>query len=182
MEMMTNRLHYIVASLILIILVSGCAFSKREETPTYAVPPLNQLPSSTNTVTETIVPRTSTATVSKTPALACTRSPDNPFECIRPYLGSYTQTHTPIHSPTATSNPLTAPKKHGYYRIGIEIAPGRWLSEAGQEDCYVILFEKDYGDAVSWYHGPSGVIYRLPDKELSVQFTYECGTWKYLGP
>jgi len=99
-----------------------------------------------------------------------------------------TATNTPL-PPTPTPNlamtatiealgPLVEPKGDGFYLVGVDIAPGKWESEAGMSDCYWERLDR-LGDIIDNDYSFSGGTVTVLPQDYEVHFE-ECGIFRYV--
>ena len=74
---------------------------------------------------------------------------------------------------------LVSPHGDGYYLIGIDIAPGSWRSEPGNDGCYWQRTDRT-GNIIDNHFGTSGGVVFLPVSDYQIQLE-GCGMWTYLG-
>jgi len=107
-------------------------------------------------------------------------SPQDAEPTASPTSERYQQVPTLVEGVVEGDPQLTAPKGDGAYLVGVEIAPGLWRSEAGQEEgCYWVRRKYD-GIIQEQYLGPSGVTVQVRPDDYEIEFS-GCGTWEYQG-
>lgn len=94
-----------------------------------------------------------------------------------------TTTPIPINTllPINTPQPETpdSPKGDGFYRVGAEIAPGKWESTGNGDSCYWQRLD-DKQDTINNHYGLAGGTITILESDYEVQLK-DCGTWNYVG-
>jgi hypothetical protein len=72
------------------------------------------------------------------------------------------------------------PKGDGFYTVGVEIAPGKWRSTGGGDECYWARLDA-YQNILDNHYGLSGGTVTIWASDYEVDFD-GCGAWEYLGP
>ncbi len=132
-----------------------------------------------------IIERPVTITPSPTPINSPTPS-DTPT--ITP---TSTNTPTPTNTLTPTSTPnfaqtatieafgvLAAPKKDGFYTVGVEILPGKWHSTGTGDSCYWARLDGNQ-KTLGNHFGSAGGTVNIRETDYEVEFN-DCGTWEYV--
>jgi hypothetical protein len=100
-------------------------------------------------------------------------------------------TPTPTSTPTPTATPnlaqtatiqaygsLAAPKRNGFYEVGVDILPGKWRSDGTGTSCY--WARRDVNQRTLDNHfGLAGGTVNVRATDYEVQFR-DCGTWTYV--
>lgn len=126
------------------------------------------------TVTPTSTP-VNTPTPSNTPTITPTPS-NTPTSTATP-----TPTATPNLAQTATVEAygeLAAPKRNGFYTVGIEILPGKWRSNGKGNSCYWARLDANQ-DILGNHFGTAGGTVNIRPTDIEVEFD-DCGIWEYV--
>lgn len=94
------------------------------------------------------------------------------------YTPTITPTPTNTVPPTATQDPLKAPKGAGFYLVGVDIAPGVWRSDGTGDSCYWAVTSAT-GDILDNHFGMAGGTAYVSPSGFQVEFD-DCGTWTFL--
>ena len=76
------------------------------------------------------------------------------------------------------SDDATNPKEDGFYRVGVEIASGRWESDGTGDDCFWTRLD-DQQDPLAVHFGLAGGVMTVRENDAEVSMR-DCGEWLYI--
>jgi hypothetical protein len=190
---MEKRYSLITVAVVFVLVTAACGQSTPEPPVTVVVTVVHtqiaEVPVTVEVTREVEV----TVIVDRPVTVTPTPTPENtPTPSQTPTITpTPTETPTPTNTPTATPTPdlaktatveafgvQAAPKRDGFYLVGVDIAPGKWHSTGTGSGCYWARLDANQ-DLLGNNFGSAGGTVTIRPTDYEVEFN-GCGTWEYV--
>ncbi len=190
---MGKRYLIIIATVIFVLIASACSQPTPEPPVTVVVTVVHTQIAEVPVTVEVTHEVEVTVVVDRPVTVTPTPTPKNtPTPSQTPTITpTPTETPTPTNTPTATPTPdlaktatveafgvQAAPKRDGFYTVGVDIAPGKWHSTGTGSGCYWARLDANQ-DLLGNHFGSAGGTVTIRPTDYEVEFN-DCGTWEYV--
>jgi hypothetical protein len=188
-----KRYLIVVVAAVLVLATSACSQSTPEP-PTAAIVTVVQTQIAEVPITVEVTREVEvTLVVDRPVTVTPTPTPENtPTPTRTPTITpTPTETPTPTSTPTPTPTPdlaktatveafgvQAAPKRDGFYTVGVDIVPGKWHSTGTGTACYWARLDSGQ-DLLDNHFGYAGGTVTIRPTDYEVEFD-GCGTWEYV--